>query len=132
MIAHSLIYLVSLALFSVTALLLAKSSHRFFHFVPPIVLLYISVMLLASNDVFASNEELTHSYKTLSSNLLPAMIFLMLLPHQPKQFFRLGGRMILSFFLTSISLFLAFILLFVLFHLNLDDITIFAPLAHAK
>jgi uncharacterized membrane protein len=114
---------------AVLALILSKKEYTVLKYIPPIVLLYMSVMLLSSAGLFEKNDEITHTYSTLKSNLLPAMLFLMLLPNKITVLFRLGGKMILTFFLASGSLFFAFILSFLLFSQQPSDIEIFAPLA---
>ncbi len=86
-------------------------------------------MLLSSWGLFEKNEPITQSYLTLKSNLLPAMLFLMLLPNKVSSLFKLGPKMFLTFFLASATLFIAFVLTFVLFRLSASDISILAPLA---
>ncbi len=98
-------------------------------YLPPIVLLYMIIMGLSSWGLFEENEEISQSYSTLKSNLLPAMLFLMLLPNKVSNLFKLGPKMLLSFLLANLSLFIAFILSFVILDLSSSDIEIFAPLA---
>lgn len=129
MISSSSTYLIILAIFSTLALYLAKKEFKVLQYLPPIVLLYILVMILSSNGLFEKNEDISQSYSTLKSNLLPAMLFLMLLPNKITQLFFLGPKMLLSFLLASLSLFIAFILSFILFSLGVYDIEILAPLA---
>lgn len=129
MIAHPYLYLLLLSLLAIFALFLSKQRYKALQYIPPIVLLYLSVMLLSSWGLFEKNEEITQSYLTLKSNLLPAMLFLMLLPNKVSSLFKLGPKMLLTFFLASSSLFIAFILCFVLFGLSASDISILAPLA---
>jgi len=129
MITHPLLYLLFVSLMAVLALVLSKKEYTVLKYIPPIVLLYISVMIISSWGVFEKNDAITHSYSTLKSNLLPAMLFLMLLPNKITTLFKLGGKMILTFFLASGSLFLAFILSFILFSQNPSDIEILGPLA---
>jgi len=57
------------------------------------------------------------------------MLFLMLLPNKVTVLFKLGPKMLLTFFLASSSLFIAFILCFMLFGLSNSDISIMGPLA---
>lgn len=129
MITHPFLYLLIMALLSALALLLSKKEYAAFRYIPPIVLLYISVMLLSSGGIFEKNDAITQSYTTLRSNLLPAMLFLMLLPNKITALFRLGGKMLLTFFLASGTLFLAFALTFILFSQQSSDIEILGPLA---
>ncbi len=112
-----------------SALLLSRQRYTLLQYIPPIVLLYLGVMLISSWGVFEKNNAITQSYLTLKSNLLPAMLFLMLLPNRITTLSKLGPKMLLTFFLASLSLFLAFILCFILFGLGYDEISILAPLA---
>ena len=129
MIIHPLFYLLTLSLLASIALLLSRKEYKLLAYVPPIVLLYMSVMLLSSMGLFEKNESISQSYSTLKSNLLPAMLFLMLLPNKATALIKLGPKMLLSFFLATSSLFLAFILCFTLFSLDSENIEILAPLA---
>ncbi len=129
MITHPFFYLLIMALVSALALFLSKKEYSIFKYIPPIVLLYISVMLLSSWGIVEKNDAITQSYSTLKSNLLPAMLFLMLLPNRISSLFKLGGKMLVTFFLASGSLFLAFILSFMLFSHQASDIEILGPLA---
>jgi len=129
MISSAFVYLSVLSLLAAIALLLAKKELKALQYLPPIVLLYISVMLLSSNEVFENNQEITELYKTLKSNMLPAMLFLMLLPYKITSILKLTPKMLIAFFAASFSLFLSFILIFLLFGLNAFDIEVLAPLA---
>lgn len=112
-----------------SALFLSKQHYRLLQYLPPIVLLYLGVMLVSSWELFEKNDAITQSYLTLKSNLLPAMLFLMLLPNRITTLFDLGPKMLFTFFLASLSLFIAFILCFILFGLTYEEVSILAPLA---
>lgn len=129
MISHPLLYLLCLGLFAAVALYLSKKEYTFLQYIPSIVLLYMSVMILSSWGLFENNERITQEYKILKSNLLPAMLFLMLLPNKITSLLKLGPKMLLTFFLATSSLFIAFVLVFVVFDLAYSDISILAPLA---
>jgi len=129
MISSAIVYLLILAIFSAMALYLAKKNLKILSYFPPIVLLYVSIMLLSSNGLFDKSDAITHSYSTLKSNLLPAMLFLMLLPNNISTLLHLGPKMLISFLLASLSLFIAFVLSFILFSLSYTDIEILGPLA---
>jgi uncharacterized membrane protein len=129
MITHPFLYLLLISAMAVLALFLSRKEYSVLKYIPPIVLLYMSVMLLSSAGLFEKNDAITQSYTTLKSNLLPAMLFLMLLPNKVTVLFRLGGKMILAFFLASGSLFFAFLLSFMLFSQQASDIEILGPLA---
>lgn len=129
MISHPFTYLLILSFLAALALLLSKKGYKPLQYIPPIVLLYMLVMMLSSWGLFEKNEDISQSYSTLKSNLLPAMLFMMLLPNKVTSLFRLGPKMLLSFFLASSTLFLAFVLSFLLLDLSSSDIEIFSPLA---
>lgn len=129
MISHPLLYLLCLGLFAAVALYLSKKEYTFLQYIPSIVLLYMSVMILSSWGLFENNERITQEYKILKSNLLPAMLFLMLLPNKITALLKLGPKMLLTFFLATLSLFIAFVLVFFVFNLAYSDISILAPLA---
>lgn len=95
-----------------------KSRHKLFDYLPSIVILYFTVMLLSTLGVWQKSAEITALYKTLKSNLLPVMIFLMLLSADIREIFKLGKKMILTFLLASASIMLGFIGMYVLFHNN--------------
>jgi len=117
MITSGLAYL--LLLVAITAVIVYTQKctrHRLFDYLPPIVILYFTVMLLSTFGVWQKTAEITTVYKTLKSNLLPAMIFLMLLSADMREIFKLGRKMILTFLLASVSIALGFIGMFALFH----------------
>lgn len=89
-------------------------SFKIFEFLPTIVILYFSIMLLSTFGVFEKSEEINSSYKELKTNLLPAMLFLMLLNANLKEIKKLGFKMLLTFFLASFSISIGFIGMFAL------------------
>ncbi|MBM7870283.1 putative membrane protein [Clostridium pascui] len=108
---------VAFLLFFASLLVLAekKSKSKFFNYVPAIVLLYFTAMLLSTFGVWQNNKEITAVYKGLKDNLLPAMIFLMLLRCDLRKIFKLGPKMLIGFFSASISIMLGFVITYGLF-----------------
>ena len=103
----------------------AKTKAKLFEYLPAIVILYFSIMILSTLGVWSNidengkiiySEEVTHIYKAFKSNLLPAMIFLMLLQSDIRKIFKLGKKILLTFFLASFSISLGFIIMFALLH----------------
>jgi uncharacterized membrane protein len=90
----------------------AKSKAKFFEYLPAIVILYFTVMTLSTLEIWTKTEEINSAYKAFKSNLLPAMIFLMLLQSDVRKIFKLGKKILLTFFLASLSISLGFILMF--------------------
>ena len=93
-----------------------KSKHKLFEYLPAIVIIYFIVMLASTFGLWEKTESITATYKSVKSNLLPAMIFLMLLLADMREIFKLGKKMILTFLLASVSIAVGFIGMFALFH----------------
>ena len=93
-----------------------KSRAKFFEYLPPIVILYFTIMSLSSLKLWEPTAEITLTYKSFKSNLLPAMIFLMLLQSDIRKILKLGKKILLTFFLASLSISLGFMIMFVLLH----------------
>ena len=110
MIESPLIYLLTLAI-SVTLLYLIERyrAYKVFRYIPVVVMIYALNMLLASLGLFAKNDAIHSVYVLTKENLLPAMLFLMLLQVDMKQFLQLGKRLLLAYTLAVISLVLAFV-----------------------
>jgi len=93
-----------------------KTKAKLFEYLPSIVIIYFVVMLFSTFGLWQKTDSITDVYKSVKSNLLPAMIFLMLLSADMREVFKLGRRMLLTFFLASFSISLGFIGMFALFH----------------
>jgi uncharacterized membrane protein len=117
MITQAFPYLTVLLLIAgILTLLEEKMRWRLFEYLPAIVALYFIVMLLSTLGLWQQSEEINGIYKQLKSNLLPAMIFLLLLDADLRKISKLGGKMLLAFFAAALSIALAFVLAFALFH----------------
>jgi uncharacterized membrane protein len=125
-----LLYLFIVAL-SVTFfhLLATKTKLAIFRFVPAVVMIYAFMMLLASLGTFAHNDAIVHIYKLTKTNLLPAMLFLMLLEIDFSHFLRLGKRLIIAYILAVTSLVIAFFVIASLFDFNHNMAAAFGALA---
>ncbi|HHD78257.1 MAG TPA: DUF819 family protein [Epsilonproteobacteria bacterium] len=93
-----------------------RSQHKLFEYLPAIVIIYFIVMLASTFGFWHKTESVTATYKSVKSNLLPAMIFLMLLLADMREIVKLGKKMLLTFLLASASIALGFIGMFALFH----------------
>ncbi len=83
---------------------------------PLILILYISFMILGNLELWDTNNQAIKMVQTRTiSNLLPAMIFLMMLGFNVTLFKQLGRKMLVAFFATTLSLIIAFISIFYLF-----------------
>lgn len=111
MISAPLAYLFSLALLAAfVALVEQKSKLKLFRFVPAVVMIYVFSMVLASFGAFAQNDAIDAIYENTKKNLLPAMLFLMLLQVDLRDFFKLGKHLIIAYVLAVLSIAIGFIL----------------------
>ena len=122
MIDSSFSYLtILLSLGSLLVYIEHKSKSKFFEYLPAIVILYFLIMTLSTLGVWSRSQEITDTYRAFKSNLLPAMIFLMLLQSDIRKIFKLGKKILLTFFLASFSIALGFIIAFNIFHNYFDS-----------
>lgn len=117
MIEHGFTYLAVLVIIGSSIVYTEKNSkNKLFEYLPAIVIIYFVVMLASTFGLWEKTESVTATYKTVKSNLLPAMIFLMLLLADMREIVKLGKKMLLTFLLASVSIALGFIGMFTLFH----------------
>ncbi len=130
MITNPLLYLFVLAIV-VTLLSVSeqKMNFKFFKFIPAVVLIYAISMMLASFGMFEYNKEINETYKLTKINLLPAMLFLMLLQVDFRHFFKLGKKLILAYVLAVFSLTFGFIIISLIFDFDKDMASAFGALA---
>jgi len=130
MIDSSIVYLFTLAsIVTFFHLLHKKIDFNFLKFIPAVVMIYAFSMFLASVGTFNYNQEINDIYKLTKTNLLPAMLFLMLLQVDFTHFFKLGRSLLISYFLALISLSFGFIVVSILFDFNHDMASAFGALA---
>lgn len=86
-------------------------------------------MLLASLGLFDSNAEINTIYKQTKTNLLPAMLFLMLLQVDLRYFLKLGKSLLLAYVLAVLSIALGFIVVAVMFDFSSATAGAFGALA---
>ncbi len=130
MISNPLLYLLTLA-FVVTFfhLLESKTKLGIFKFIPAVVMIYAFSMFLSSFGVFELNAEIDKLYKLTKTNLLPAMLFLMLLQVDFRHFIRLGRSLIMAYLLALISLAFSFVAVAFLFVFSPEMSAAFGALA---
>lgn len=73
-------------------------------------------MTLSTLGLWSKTEAINGAYSAFKSNLLPAMIFLMLLQSDIRTVFKLGKKILLTFFLATLSIALGFIVMFFFLH----------------
>jgi uncharacterized membrane protein len=106
-----------------------KTEFKIFKFVPAVVMIYAFSMLLASFGMFEYNQEINSIYKLTKTNLLPAMLFLMLLEVDFKHFLKLGKSLLISYVLAIFSLACGFVVVAFIFDFNQEMASAFGALA---
>ena len=130
MISSPLVYIFILAFIATSFNTLeSKTSLKIFKYVPAVVMIYAFSMALASFGAFEYNEEINNIYKLAKTNLLPAMLFLMLLQIDFSHFFKLGKSLLIAYVLALFSLTFGFISVAILFNFNHDMASAFGALA---
>lgn len=97
------------------AALEGTEKYRFFNIIPGIVLLYFTIMLLSTLELWTKTESVNTAYSAVKGNLLPSMIFLLLLKGDIRQIAALGQKMILAFITASVSIGIGFVITFMIF-----------------
>lgn len=115
MIESGFSYIALLAFTIAVIMQLDDKFKRFFSYVPGIVVIYFLVMTFSTLGLWKQTEEIGFFYKHMKTNLLPIMIFLMLLRCDLKKIFKLGPRMLLGFFAASFTIGFGFVVTFMCF-----------------
>lgn len=92
-----------------------KSDNKIFKYIPAVVMIYFIAMLLSTFGLWQKTDDVNMYYSAAKNNLLPAMIFLMLLRCDLRKIIRLGPKMLLGFFSASISIGIGFIVTYIIF-----------------
>jgi uncharacterized membrane protein len=130
MIESPIVYLLSLAFLATFFHQLdSRTSWKIFKYIPAVVFIYAFSMFFASVGLFDKNEEINSIYKLTKTNLLPAMLFLMLLQVDFKHFFKLGKSLLISYVLAVFSLAFGFIVVAFVFNFDSDSAAAFGALA---
>lgn len=90
-----------------------KYVQKFFGLLPPIVLVYLIGMILCTIN-FWDLEATKPTYSGLKNNILYGMIFLMLLRCDIRKMVKLGPKMIIGFFVGSVTVMTGFIVTFII------------------
>ena len=130
MITNPLIYLFTLAFIATVFYLLeSKSGLKIFKLIPAIVFVYAGSMIVSSLGLFELNAEINAIYKLTKTNLLPAMLFLMLLQIDLRHFFKLGKSLLIAYVLAVFSIAFAFVVVAFSFNFTQDMSAAFGALA---
>mgnify|MGYP001264655997 FL=1 len=92
-----------------------RIAQNIFSFAPPVVLIYMGMMLLCTMKMWDLGET-AEAYSTLKNPVLYAMLFLMLLRCDLKKIIKLGPKMLIGFFSASISIGVGFVVSYGIFH----------------
>ena len=116
-------------LVAIVSFLEQKKRLKLFSFVPAVIFIYIMSMLFANIGVVELNTAIKESYKLVKTNLLPAMLFLMLLQIDFRAIKSLGRTLIYAYLLALFSLIGAFMLLGVFISLSPTEAAAFGALS---
>lgn len=89
---------------------------RIFNILPPIVLTYLLVTALAAAGLWRVAGAIHGIQSALTSQLVPALLFLLMINCDLRAIFALGPRVLAVFFSVTASLFVAFLVTFLVFH----------------
>ncbi len=89
---------------------------RIFNVLPPIVLTYLFVTALAVSGLWRVNDEIRSAQSMLTTHMVPALLFLLMINCDLRAIWRLGPRVLAVFVCATIALFVAFIATFLLYH----------------
>lgn len=92
-----------------------KTASNIFKFAPPIVLIYLGLMILCTLRLW-DLEETSAAYSALKNPILYAMLFLMLLRCDLKKIIKLGPKMLIGFFAATFSIGLGFFISYAVMH----------------
>lgn len=95
---------------------------RLFSILPPIVLTYLLVTALAVAGVWQATPAITTAQRTLTTQLLPALLFLLMTGCDLRAILALGPRMLAVFAVAMASILLAIVMAYLMFrHLLPSD-----------
>ena len=116
MITSGFTYLAVIVFFSGAVVWTEKSINgRLFKYLPAVVLIYLGTMLLSTCGLWQQTADVDLYYRVTKTNILPVMIFLMLLRCDLRKIIKLGPRMLSGFFTASLSIMLGFVSVYAIF-----------------
>jgi uncharacterized membrane protein len=92
-----------------------RTGWRLFSVMPPIVLTYLAVTALAVSGLWQVNADIQAAQKLLIAQLVPALLFLLMVNCDLRAILALGPRVLAVFACTSASLFVAFVTAYLIF-----------------
>lgn len=122
MITDGFLYLgVLSALAGALVLLVNRTNIRLFTYIPAFVLLYIGAATLNTVGVFGESESIEATGEAVQDALLPAMILLLLFKCDIRRIIKLGPKLLLTFFVTAVSIVIGFVVAYLVFRAALDS-----------
>ncbi len=120
MIKNSFMYIAALVficaiLVNLPKIFKGKTSQRIFRFAPPIVLIYLGLMLLCTANLW-DLEATSQVYGAIKNPILYAMLFVMLLRCDLREIIKLGPKMLIGFFCATLSIALGFVTSYAIMH----------------
>lgn len=95
---------------------------KLFNYVPAMVFMYLIIAGLNTVGLFgAADNEARDPFQSLRGVLLPAMVFLFLLQCDLRKIAKLGPKLLLTFAVTALSIFVAFLATFALLQGTLPE-----------
>lgn len=92
-----------------------KVAQNIFKFAPPVVLIYLGMMLLCTIKLW-DLKTTTEAYSALKNPILYAMLFIMLLRCDLRKILKLGPKMLIGFFSATVSIGLGFVVSYAIMH----------------
>ncbi len=105
-----------------------EKTSRYFAYLPAVVLIYAAAMVAAQTGVWERSEAIREVYRTAKNNLLPAMLFLMLLQLDLSRFVKLGRSMLIAYTAATLSIGISFVAVFALFGFGKEEAGLFGAL----
>ncbi|SJZ64106.1 Uncharacterized membrane protein [Cetobacterium ceti] len=112
----------SLLILFITGILYCQKTLKLsiFKFIPGLTFIYFGGMIGASLHIWKLNSEISSFIGSLKYYLLPMMLFLLLLKNDIRDVFKLGPKLIGTFFAVTASILIGFIIVYVFFKHKLD------------
>ncbi|SJZ65449.1 Uncharacterized membrane protein [Cetobacterium ceti] len=112
----------SLLILFITGILYCQKTLKLsiFKFIPGLTFIYFGGMIGASLHIWELNSEISSFIGSLKYYLLPMMLFLLLLKNDIRDVFKLGPKLIGTFFAVTASILIGFIIVYVFFKHKLD------------
>ncbi len=122
MIENAWIFITTLIAVSALILVLGEHiRHRLFELVPPIVLIYLVISVLAGVTLWRSEGDIAVTQNAIIDHLLPATLFLMLCQCHVRGIWKLGPRVLGAFACATLSIMFSFVVIFALFGARLGN-----------